>query len=495
MNGAEVAIDPQLRRVFDKLLAIRAEMLDRERTLGESPDRRKSRCNLLHYMVLRSHEMRPLQDILARQGLSSLGRCEAHAQASLDAVLHVLARLMGRALALTPSSGAPSFDEGQALLDAHARALFGPAPPTRAVRIMVTLASEAQEDITFARELIGQGANAVRINCAHDGPQAWAKMVENVRRAARESGRRCTIHFDLCGPKLRTGATLPVALRPGDRLVLTRSPLPLPLPDDPLPRVPCTLPAALERVRAGEHVWFDDGKLGGVVENVSVEGVGVRITYARKGGRKLLADRSINFPESAIDIKGFTDKDREDLDFVAHHADSVALSFAQRVADVRAVQQRLAELGAPRMGLLLKIETRRGFEALPRLLLEPAGEHPLGVMLARGDLALEVGYERLAEVQEEVVWLCEAAHVPVIWATQVLESLSKSGMPTRAEITDAALSQRAECVMLNKGEHVLETVRILDGILKRMEAHQRKKSPTLRPLHVSLDTRAGAAIG
>jgi pyruvate kinase len=133
----------------------------------------------------------------------------------------------------------------------------------------------------------------------------------------------------------------------------------------------------------------------------------------------------------------------------------------------------------------LKIETRRGFEALPRLLLEGFGKHPVGVMIARGDLALEVGYQRLAEVQEEMLWLCEAAHVPVIWATQVLESLSKNGMPTRAEITDAAMSQRAECVMLNKGEHVLRTVRILDDILQRMEAHQRKKSPTLRSLHVS----------
>jgi pyruvate kinase len=493
MNGADLPVDPQLRRVYDRLLGIRAEMLDREASLGATSDRQKSRSNLLHYMVLRSREMRPLQEVLARQGLSSLGRCEAHTLASLDAVLGVLARLLGARPALPPSAAAPGFDEGFALLDAQARALFGPAPPTRTVRIMVTLPSEAQEDSTLVRELIGQGTNAVRINCAHDGPQAWARMVEHVRRAARESGRRCTIHFDLAGPKLRTGATTPIPLRQGDHLVLTRGPTAA-SPSDGPPRVPCTLPQALERVRAGDHVWFDDGKLGGVVRSVSEEGVLLRITYARKGRRKLLADRGINFPESAIDIKGFTEKDRPDLDVIARHADSVGLSFAQRPADLQAVRQRLDELGIPRAGIVLKIETRRGFEALPRLLLEPVGEHPLGVMIARGDLALEVGYERLAEVQEEMLWLCEAGHVPVIWATQVLESLSKSGMPTRAEITDAAMSQRAECVMLNKGEHVLETVRILDDILKRMEAHQRKKSATLRPLQVSLGTRAEAPL-
>ncbi|MGD0676438.1 MAG: pyruvate kinase [Polyangiaceae bacterium] len=485
MNSGQLAADPQLRRVLDKLLAIRAEMIAREETLGSVGDRPKSRCNLLHYLALRQRDMRPIQETLARQGLSSLGRCEAHTLASVDAVIHVLARLLGVDLALPPSVRAPGFDEGPAILEANARALFGSPPPNRAVRIMVTLPSEAGDAPSFVSELVAQGTNAVRINCAHDDVQVWGRMVEHVRRAARESGRRCIVHFDLAGPKLRTGATVrPIPLRAGDEIVITRSAGPEASNDAP-PRIPCTLPIALERVQTGERVWLDDGKLGGFVEKVSKEGVSVRINYARKGHHKLLADRGINFPESAIDINGFTEKDRSDLAFVARHADSVGLSFAQRAADVRAVQQRLAELGAPRIGLVLKIETRRGFEALPRLLLETFGEHPVGVMIARGDLALEVGYERLAEVQEEVLWLCEAAHVPVIWATQVLETLSKNGMPTRAEITDAAMSQRAECVMLNKGAHIVDSVRILNDILQRMEAHQRKKSATLRPLRVS----------
>ena len=457
-------------------------MLGAEATLGAAPERRKSRCNLLHYLVLRSRDVRPLQEVLARHGLSSLGRCEAHTLASVDAVLRVVGRLLGTPVDLPRGLGSPGFDEGINLLDAHARALFGPAPPARGVRIMVTLPPEAQEDAALVRELIVRGANSVRINCAHDGPEAWVRMVEHVRRAAREAGRRCTIHFDLCGPKLRTGPTAPVLLREGDDVLLTRALEPSPSAEG-APRVPCTVPVALERVRPGEHVWFDDGKLGGVVKSLSAEGALVHITYARKGRRKLLADRGINFPESAIDVDGFTERDREDLTVVARYADSVGLSFVQRVADVRAVVNRLAQLGAPRAGIVLKIETRRGFEALPRLLMESLDEHPMGVMIARGDLALEVGYERLAEVQEEILWLCEAAHVPVIWATQVLESVSKNGMPTRAEITDAAMSQRAECVMLNKGPHVVESVRVLDDILTRMDAHQRKKSATFRPLH------------
>jgi pyruvate kinase len=108
-----------------------------------------------------------------------------------------------------------------------------------------------------------------------------------------------------------------------------------------------------------------------------------------------------------------------------------------------------------------------------------------GVMIARGDLAVECGFERLAEIQEEILWICEAAHIPVIWATQVLETLAKTGRPSRAEITDAAMGERAECVMLNKGPHIDRAVAVLDDILRRMEGHQRKKSARLRALRLA----------
>jgi pyruvate kinase len=160
----------------------------------------------------------------------------------------------------------------------------------------------------------------------------------------------------------------------------------------------------------------------------------------------------------------------------------VGLSFAQSAADVRQLRRRLLELDAGHLGMVLKIETRRGFEHLPEMLMAALASPAAGVMIARGDLAVEVGYERLAEVQEEILWACEAAHVPVIWATQVLETLAKTGLPSRAEITDAAMSERAECVMLNKGPHILDAIRTLDDILRRMATHQSKKRPLMRAL-------------
>jgi len=246
--------------------------------------------------------------------------------------------------------------------------------------------------------------------------------------------------------------------------------------------IACTLPQALDKARKGQRIWFDDGRIGGVILKKRRGTIEVEITNAREGGERLAADKGINLPDTALDLPALTDKDMADLVSVAKLADLVGLSFCQSAADVRQLQSRLAALGAERLGVVLKIETRRGFEHLPEMLMTAMSSANAGVMIARGDLAVECGYERMAEVQEEILWACEAAHIPVIWATQVLESLAKTGLPSRAEITDAAMGERAECVMLNKGPHIVDAMRTLDDILQRMQAHQSKKKPLLRAL-------------
>lgn len=247
----------------------------------------------------------------------------------------------------------------------------------------------------------------------------------------------------------------------------------------------CTIPEVFNDVQSGESIWFDDGKIGGVVEKVETARVHVRITRTRIRGEKLRADKGINLPESTLRLDALTTQDLEDLSFVARHADVVELSFANSARDVEKLQQCLSSLDTRAPAIVLKIETRSGFDKLPDMLLTAMRSPCCGVMIARGDLAVECGFERLAEVQEEILWICEAAHVPVIWATQVLETLAKEGIPSRAEITDAAMGDRAECVMLNKGPHVLSAVTVLDDILRRMQAHQAKKRAMLRELRLA----------
>jgi pyruvate kinase len=197
------------------------------------------------------------------------------------------------------------------------------------------------------------------------------------------------------------------------------------------------------------------------------------------------AEKGINLPESELRVSPLTGDDIQALEFVARQADLVGYSFVRTESDIHDLQARLQKLGGKHPGIILKIETREAFEQLPSLLLAAMRSPKIGVMIARGDLAVECGYQRLAEVQEEILWMCEAAHVPVIWATQVLESLAKEGVASRSEITDAAAGERAECVMLNKGPYIVKAVCALDDILRRMEGHHQKGRSTLRRLRLA----------
>ncbi|MGZ8801899.1 MAG: pyruvate kinase [Mycobacterium sp.] len=272
-------------------------------------------------------------------------------------------------------------------------------------------------------------------------------------------------------------------LRRGDVLTLTRdcSPAPVANADRDL-RIGCTLPEVFDHAQVGDSIRFDDGRISGEIVAVDGDAIRVRIDRAAVDGSRLRAEKGINVPDTHLPISAVTDKDLIDLATVVDIADLVEMSFVQNPSDITRLHHALADLGADHVGVVLKIETRQAFERLPQLLLTAMRRPRVGVMIARGDLAVEVGYERLAELQEEILWLCEAAHLPVVWATRLLEQLAKSGLPSRAEISDAAMGARAECVMLNKGPHIADAVVVLDDILRRMTEHHYKKDDLLRHL-------------
>lgn len=451
----------------------------------------ESARNLLHYVGLRSLDLRALQPRLSAFGLSSLGRSEARVMPNLDAVGSTL-RYLCASESLRPTV-APSVRE---TLDEHTTALLGPSRAHRKNRILVTAHEAFADDAHLVEELVGAGMDLLRINCAHDGPDSWERMVENVRKARKKTGRPCRLLFDIAGPKIRTGpigkkGDGKLALDVGDYLRLTDG-------SDPGKRkkkkksgelepatVPCTVPEVFEDIIDGQRVFFDDGKLRGTVIQPEGNSVLLRIDQAPRGGAKLKPEKGINLPDTNLHLPSLMPEDIRALDFIIEHGDIVAQSFVRSPEDVYALTDELARRGATELGLVLKIETPSGFQHLPEILLAGMVRKRLGVMVARGDLAVEVGFVRLAEAQEEILWMCEAAHVPVIWATQVLESLTKTGVPTRAEVTDAAMSARAECVMLNKGKYIIDAVRFLDDVLTRMQDHQRKKTSMLRPLGIS----------
>jgi pyruvate kinase len=446
-----------------------------------------SALNLAYYHALRHHDVRPLQRELMSYGLSSLGRLEGRVLATLDATIAALTGILGT----TPvaSLNFPTRDQffrGEHKLAINTAELFGARFGGRRTHIMVTLGSEAAESPASLIEFARLGMNVVRINCAHDDAKAWQAMIDHARIAEAAAQRPIKILMDVAGPKCRTAAVAHPNnhphLNPGDCLLLCQKALGNHA-DFPF-RATCSLPV-IDRLKTGDRVYVDDGRFGGVVETLTDDGAVLRIQRAKVGGGKLRPEKGLNFPDTDLGLSPLTDKDLMDLDFVATHADMIGYSFVEKAADIHLLQDELAKRRPDwnRLGLVAKIETSNAVKNLPEIIIAAAGRQPFAVMIARGDLAVEIGFERLAEMQEEILWLCEAAHIPAIWATQVLESLIKTGVPSRGEMTDAAMSARAECVMLNKGPNVAQAVEALEHLLRRMSEHQSKKTPQLRALH------------
>jgi pyruvate kinase len=245
--------------------------------------------------------------------------------------------------------------------------------------------------------------------------------------------------------------------------------------------ISCTLPEILQQVQSGHRVFIDDGKIGAIVRSSSNEEyIELEITSPIDITAKIRPEKGLNFPDSGFNLPALTSQDINNLDFIVKHATAVALSFVHHPQDLYDLHNALSKLGHGEMGIVAKIETADAIHNLAQILIAGLGLPKFGILIARGDLAVEVGFENLALVQEDILCLCEAAHIPVILATQVLETLAKSGLPTRAEITDAAMGQRAECVMLNKGTHILEAAKTLSGLLSAEERHHIKKRHVFR---------------
>jgi len=441
--------------------------------------------NLALYLAFRHVDIRPLQRRLMAVGVSSLGRAEGRIGPVFDAVIAVLAALAGETTP-RPAPDEATFFYGERHLTQATDDIFGPPPPQRRGRIMVTLPSEAADDPDYASDLVRAGMDVARINCAHDDARAWSAMADHVRHAGRAQDRDVRILMDIAGPKIRTDGVPPdkgIKLEEGDHFDLRAE---APGQDKKKREWATVSPAQIvARLEAGHRVVYDDGKLTGTVEQCEDGVARVRITHARTGGVRLKAEKGLNFPDTVFDLSPLTDKDTRDLEAVVRCADMIGFSFITCPADIDQLEAALAAYGegGRRLTLVAKIEQPAAVANLPRLMARALRNRPMAVMIARGDLAAQIGFERVAEMQEEMMWLCEAASVPAIWATQVLEGLVRDGTPSRGEMTDAFMAARAECVMLNKGPQVVEAIATLDRLITRMDGNVFKKTALLRPLH------------
>lgn len=594
-------------------------------TIAEAaPTHRAGAINLVHYSELRQRDIRKIQNDLEQIGATRLSTTEPAVLPRLKVAHNVVAAYAGESLKYRGEEVRNAFAEADDILEDHADILFGTSLDETHSRIMVTLPTEAGDDMDVVRRFVDAGMELARINCAHDGPEVWRRMINNVRSAAQDAGREVYVAMDLAGPKVRTGEiepgpevgrarvtraksghvltpaklwltpkghdappipelpgrpTLPLQVEPdwlaqveidsiislhdnrdskrqftvtrvitgndgsdvpqavlaegqrnayisnstllehdwvktrvsgvpaveqklrmraGDRLILTDDQAPADPQPGWTPRISCTLPEAIKAIQVGQRVLFDDGSIAGraVDKQLTEDGhteIVLDIGYAGVDGTNLAAYKGINLPETELPLPSLTPEDLEALEFVAQHAEIANVSFIRDAEDVAFVLDHLeriasgadSEEAAQRtrnLGIVLKIETIPAFENLAQILLEGMRHPKLGIMIARGDLAVELGFDRMAEVPRLIAQLAEAAHVPTIMATQVLENLAKSGLPTRAEITDAAYALRAEAVMLNKGPHITDAIRILNTLSVKLGRSQRKNRQILRQI-------------
>ena len=457
--------------------------------------------NLYRYLLLRSGDIRGIQGALSELGISSLGSGAGYVYENVSSALQLVKLLNNKSWQKDRTVESIGFSGSNRLLVDHTNALFNSETKSHGTEIMVTMPDEAAVDKNLLKRLLSAGMGIARINLSHGDVALWENMVKNLKDVSAELNLPLRIYMDLPGPKIRTtdlfvieGADQEVKpleylrLVQGNEVILTHVPS-FKLNAEAgerevnIPYVGVSLPQVIEDLQVGHNVFFDDGTIQGEVISKATNKIGLSIIKVHK--KKLRSEKGINLPDTHLNLPSLTSEDLEFLPFVLEHADILGYSFVRSASDVARLYGEFNRLGNGKIGAVFKIENREAFENLPLILFEAMKRPNIGVMIARGDLAVEIGFERISEVQNQILWLCEAGQIPVIWATQVLDTLAKKGIATRAEISDATISAQAECVMLNKGPFIVEAVQTLKNVLTRMEAHALKKKNTLRALKVA----------
>lgn len=440
-----------------------------------------SKENLKAFLKLREISSEKVNFNLLHEGLSSLSTIHPHIHYSINKMLNNL-----KVIDQVPPYHLSPHISNQIKKDRNMR-LFGRTKTS----VMVTLHSSMLDNPKIIKDLLSHGMNIARINCAHDSPEIWQKLVDLIREAELEIGQErnsCKIHMELAGPKIRVkkiyypekqvdGERPYFNVLSGDMITIIKDELALDLFAKESKVFSINSPKALQNVSLKDKVFFNDGKIFGEVCSITDQWVGINILKTNKKITKLREEGGLNLPDSFVHfiMPAMTDTDIEILPFVYGLADSIGLSFVHHPRDLEKIRMHLHPLPKKNIGIIAKIETKEAFHNLSKIIMEGLHFDSFGIMIARGDLAVELGFTKLASIQEEIITLCQAAHIPIIWATGVLEQLTKKGMPSRAELTDTYRGLQADCIMLNKGEYAVEALQTIYELMMHDSETSRRK--------------------
>ena len=354
-------------------------------------------------------------------------------------------------------------------------------------KIICTLGPAVDDDETI-RRLIEEGMDVARLNFSHGSHAEHAERIARLKRVREEMGSPCALLLDTKGPEIRTGALAagePVSLEEGARITLTAREC-----EGGAERVFQSASVLPRYVEQGTRILIDDGLIGLVVERVEGDDIVCAVENAGVLGQR----KSVNVPGVSVPLPALTDKDRSDLLFgIEHEIDFVAASFVRTADDVRAIRDFLSRNGGEGVRVISKVENADAVRNIEEII-----EASDAVMVARGDLGVEVPAWRIPHIQKKIIRMCNRESKPVITATQMLDSMIRNPRPTRAEVADVAnaIYDGSDCVMLSgetaAGAHPVDAVRMMAQIAKESESRQFEE---WFPERTRSHARASLAVG
>jgi pyruvate kinase len=341
----------------------------------------------------------------------------------------------------------------------------GVALQWRRTKIITTL-GPASSSAAMIANLIRAGVDVVRVNMSHGDHETHRRTVQRVRRAAKRAGRHIGILMDLCGPKIRVGRFEgnSIELRAGETVTVTTRPL-----DGSAGLIPSQYRRLHKDVRAGERILLDDGRLELRVQSIA----GSEVACTVLEGGVLSSNKGMNLPNTGLSTPALTAKDRKDVQLAVElQVDFLALSFVRSAKDVQQLKRYMKRLGGA-IPVISKIERPEAVETIDAVM-----GVSYGIMIARGDLGIELPAEKVPLIQRDLIHKARQKGIPVIVATQMLDSMMTHSRPTRAEVTDVAGAAllSADAAMLSgetaAGKYPLQAVQTMDRVLREVEHHQ-----------------------
>nr|WP_277753193.1 pyruvate kinase [Metabacillus mangrovi] len=310
--------------------------------------------------------------------------------------------------------------------------------------------------------LLKEGMSIARVNCGHDHAPEWSSIINKIEEARKMTGIDCKIYMDLSGPKIRF-QSLPesagrIKLKNGETIKIAHKKEGM-----EAAHFTVTAPKAFLNAKKGDRLLINDGKIAGTILNTGKGFIEAKVAHRYKKSLWIKVHDGINLPDSLpfLTLPPLSETDIRESGFIFRSADLVGLSFAHSKEDLITLKNLMIEKAGRILPIAAKIETEYAVKNMPSIIAEGLKNPGFGIMLARGDLAAETGFEKLGRLQNDIMEICHHSQTPLIYATEVLNSLAKTGMPSRPEMTDVYFSQKTACTMLNKGPFIKEAVRML----------------------------------